>query len=295
MGDSEKNSDDEQLPADKGWEKLARGALQAVGSAVPFAGGLFSAVAAHWSENEQQRINEFLHAWMKMLEDELREKQQTIVDIVIRLDLQDEKIAERVRSDEYKKLLRKAFRDWAGVESEKKRQYIRNILTNAASSDLSSDEVITLFIEWLQTYSEFHFSVIGDIYGNSGTTRWDTWQRLGKGEPREDSAEADLYKLLFRDLATGGVIRQHRETDYAGNFIATRKPRGAGRASGSANRRLKSAFDDQEPYELTALGKQFVHYAMQEIVPKIEYHADGTEAGARADEKSLSVTRVVSS
>ena len=32
-----------------------------------------------------------------------------------------------------------------------------------------------------------------------------------------------------------------------------------------------SAFDDSERYELTALGKQFVHYAMTEVTVKIEY------------------------
>jgi hypothetical protein len=262
--------DDKPLPVGKPWEKYARGASQLAGGGIPFAGGLFSAAAGHWSEREQRRVNEFLHAWMKMLEDELREKRQTIADITTRLDMQDEKIAERVRSDEYQSLLRKAFRNWAGVESTKKREYIRNILTNAASSDLTSDDVVSLFIEWLQTYSEFHFAVIGDIYHNPGATRSDIWRRLGKGEPREDSAEADLYKLLFRDLSTGGIVRQHRETDYAGNYLAKQKK--PSQSSGSGVRRLKSAFDDQENYELTALGRQFVHYAMQEIVRKIEYH-----------------------
>jgi hypothetical protein len=32
---------------------------------------------------------------------------------------------------------------------------------------------------------------------------------------------------------------------------------------------MASAFDDDKEYELTELGKQFVHYTMNEIVPKI--------------------------
>jgi len=32
---------------------------------------------------------------------------------------------------------------------------------------------------------------------------------------------------------------------------------------------MKSAFDDSEQYELTELGQQFVHYTMNEIVPRI--------------------------
>ena len=32
---------------------------------------------------------------------------------------------------------------------------------------------------------------------------------------------------------------------------------------------MASAFDDEKSYELTELGKQFVHYTMNEIVPRI--------------------------
>ena len=37
---------------------------------------------------------------------------------------------------------------------------------------------------------------------------------------------------------------------------------------------MKSAFDDSEQYELTALGEQFVHYAMTEVTLKITYGSD---------------------
>jgi hypothetical protein len=83
---------------------------------------------------------------------------------------------------------------------------------------------------------------------------------------REDSAEADLFKLLVHDLSTGHVIRQHREKDYNGNFIK-KEPHRKGR--GEASRAMTSAFDDDKQYELTELGKQFVHYTMNEIVPRI--------------------------
>ncbi|SIS70228.1 hypothetical protein [Paracoccus saliphilus] len=268
-------------PKSKGWKKAARGALQAAG-AVPFAGGLFSAAAGFWSEQEQGRLNEFLKQWIKMLEDELREKQQTIAQIAARLNLQDEEIATRVRSDEYQALVKKAFRDWAGTESQKKQKYVRNILTNAAAASLTSDDVVRLFLDWLHTYSELHFAVIGEIYNNDGITRGQIWDRLGKGRPREDSAEADLYKLLFRDLSTGGVVRQHRDTDYAGNFVKKQHPKRTNRA----DPRMKSAFDDGDGYELTALGQQFVHYAMNEITPKLEYY-DDTQGAESADQEGV--------
>ena len=36
----------------------------------------------------------------------------------------------------------------------------------------------------------------------------------------------------------------------------------------------KSAFDNEERYELTALGKQFVHYAMTELTLKLQYEPE---------------------
>ena len=34
---------------------------------------------------------------------------------------------------------------------------------------------------------------------------------------------------------------------------------------------MKSAFDNEDQYELTGLGQQFVHYAMNELTLRIEY------------------------
>lgn len=260
----------EELPG-SGSNKNAiiRGAIQAVGGAIPFAGGIFSAAAGAWSEQEQKKVNEFLHAWVKMLQDELREKQETILEITARLDIHDEEIAKRIKSEEYQSLVKKTFRNWAGTESVKKREFVRNILANAASSKMCSDDVVKLFLDWLQTYSEFHFAVIGEIYRhNNGVTRSSIWRNLGKQKVREDSADADLYKLLIRDLSTGGIIRQHRETDYYGNYI---KKQSAPKGKGTGSSTMVSAFDDNEQYVLTELGKQFVHYAMTDLPLKIQY------------------------
>ena len=60
-----------------------------------------------------------------MLKDELKEKQETIIEIMARLDLQDEKIIQRIESKEYQSLLRKTFREWSGAEDESKRVYLR--------------------------------------------------------------------------------------------------------------------------------------------------------------------------
>jgi len=262
--------DDKKLPEEGRTPKIVRGALQVIGGAVPFAGGLFSAAAGAWSENEQERVNKFFRHWIKMLEDEIREKERTILEIMARLDIHDEEIAKRLESKEYQSLLKKTFREWSGAESEDKRTYIRNILANAAASSMTSDEVVRLFIDWLKMYSELHFKVIAVIYkhGTSGVSRGGIWRDLGKAEVAENSADADLFKLLIRDLSTGGVVRQHREVDYYGNFIAKTPER---RPKGSGPKPVTSAFDDDDSYELTELGKQFVHYAMTDLPLKIEY------------------------
>jgi hypothetical protein len=250
--------------------KVIRAGMQVVGGAVPFAGGLLSAAAGAWSEHEQAKANKFFTAWIKMLEDEIKEKEQTILEIMARLDMHNEETTRRIESKEYQSLLKKTFREWSGAESEDKRAYIRNILANAAATTMTSDEVVRLFIDWLGLYSELHFKVIAIIYQHqsSGISRGAVWTELGKQEVPENSADADLFKLLFRDLSTGGVVRQHRDVDYQGNFI-TRTPQR--RPKGSGPKPLTSAFDDDDLYELTELGKQFVHYAMTDLPLKIEY------------------------
>ena len=268
MSDDKLNNQVPNVPKSNKVAKYSRGVLQTVGGAIPFAGGVFSAVAGAWSEGEQEKVNRFFKHWIQMLQDELKEKEQTIIEIMARLDLQDKAISERVESKEYQSLIRKTFREWSGAESEDKRTYIRNILANAAATKVTSDDVIRLFIDWINQYSEMHFQVIGAIYNSDGITRGQIWKKIGKGQVREDSADADLYKLLFRDLSTGGIIRQHRETDRFGNFIPKKPHR---RPKGSGPKQPVSAFDENEGYDLTALGQQFVHYAMTDLPLKIEF------------------------
>jgi len=263
--------EDLKRPQDSTAGKISRGALQVAAGAVPIVGGVFSAVASAWSEAEQAKANRFFEHWIQMLKDELKEKEQTVIEIMGRLDLTDDKITERIESPEYQSLIRKTFREWSGAESEEKRVYIRNILANAASVSLTSDDVIRMFISWINMYSEMHFQVIGAIFNSDGISRGAIWRKIGKGQVREDSADADLFKLLFRDLRTGGVIRQHREVDYYGNFVSKTPKR---RPKGSGPKPPVSAFDEEEGYELTELGRQFVHYAMTDLPPRIEFSGD---------------------
>lgn len=269
MIDEDDEKDVPNTPLDGGRvAKISRAALQAIGGVIPMAGGVLSAIAGAWSEQEQDRVNRFFLQWLEMLKDELKEKAETIVEIMARLDLQDEKISERVESKGYQSLLKKAFRDWGASESEKKREYVRNILSNAAASRVSSDDVVRMFLTWIDEYSELHFDVIAAIYNSRGITRGQIWDKLGRQRVQEASADADLYKLLIRDLSTGGIIRQHREQDYYGNFVPKKPSRQSSSAGGKT---MVSAFDNSEHYELTELGSQFVHYAMTDLPPKLSF------------------------
>lgn len=253
------------------------------GSNLSEVGSLYLSVSNQWHDKDQERANQFFQEWLRMLQDEVREKEATIVEIMARLDLHDERIAERVQSRAFQSLVRKTFRDWAGAESEEKRVWIRNILANAAGSKTSSDDVVRMFINWIGEYSELHFQVIGQVYQahGRGISRGMIWRNLNRPEAREDSADADLYRLLFRDLSMGGIIRQHREVNYAGQFLA--KPAAKRSTSGGA-RTTVSAFDMEEQYELTELGAQFVHYAMTDLPLKVEYRYSSSNEQAKDPE-----------
>ena len=89
------------MPDDSKAAKAARGALQVASGAVPLVGGILSALAGAWSEREQAKVNRFFEQWVRMLQDEIREKEATVIEIMSRVDLQDEKIAARVESKEF--------------------------------------------------------------------------------------------------------------------------------------------------------------------------------------------------
>lgn len=243
--------------------KYKRFALAALGS-VPWVGGIISGIGAMQAENEQGKINELQIQWLEEHRKKLFELVTMLDDVCSRFDELGDQIDERIQSPEYISLVKKAFRLWDNAETEEKKRYIRNLLTNAAAVKLCPDDLIRLFMDWIDTYHEAHFKVIREIHQKAGIGRGEIWDRIANTRPREDSSEADLYKLLIRDLSTGSVIRQHRPTNYRGEFIKKPTPHKEDRTT------MKSAFDNSDPYELTELGRQFVHYTMNEVVKRIE-------------------------
>ncbi len=234
-------------------------------SSIPWVGGLIAASASLSAEKNQEEINDLHRMWLAEHQEKARELSSAFVEIFSRLESFGDEIQERIESPEYLNLVKKCFRSWDEADTQDKKQMLKKLITNASAIKLCSDDLVRLFIAWIDQYHETHFMVIKEIYRHPGSSRAQIWDKIRGVRPREDSPEADLFKYLIRDLSTGGVIRQERETDGYGNFY--KKERTPSR-EGSV-RIMESAFEGTKPYVLTALGKQFVHYVMEDVVPQI--------------------------
>jgi hypothetical protein len=243
---------------------LEKFGLAALGS-IPWVGGFISAAASLKTEENTLKIDSLQTKWLEEHEVKMKKLGETLKEISQGFERLGEAVDERIESEEYLDLVRKSFRTWDAADTDEKRKYVANLIGNASSTHICSDDVVRLFIDWLGLYHESHFAVIREIYKLPGVTRYNIWSVTHGAIPREDSAEADLYKLLIRDLSTGGVIRQARVTTTDGQFI---KRRTAPKRAGSKT--AESAFESTKPYVLTELGKQFVHYTMNDVVTRIE-------------------------
>ncbi|NLW35511.1 MAG: hypothetical protein GXY80_08545 [Syntrophorhabdus aromaticivorans] len=239
--------------------------LAALGS-IPWVGGFISTMATLKTDAGDIKANDMRTQWLEEHQKKIARLATTLAEISARLERLGDQIHERIQSEEYLDLVRQAFRTWDESDTQEKRQYVATLVANAAGTKLCSDDVIRLFIDWLKLYHEAHFAVIRTVYKNPRVSRYDIWMEIHGEIVREDSAEADLFKLLIRDLSTGGVIRQERETTVDGKFLR-KHPR---RSHGPAPTTVESAFENSKPYVLTALGSQFVHYSMTDIVRGIE-------------------------
>ncbi len=234
--------------------------------AVPWVGSLLNAIQAFKEEESQIRLDGLQRQWLEEHKIKMQALTRDLAEVTRRLSNLGDEIQGRLESEEYLGLVRKAFRIWDTSDTEDKRQHVRRLIANAGAMLNVPDDLVRLFLDWLNFYHDAHFAVIKEVYQHpNGVTRREIWEKIHGSIPKENSSEADLFKLLMHDLSTGHVIRQHRETDYEGRFISkSRVPRGASPGV------MKSAFDDQDSYELTELGKKFVHYVFNEVVPKIE-------------------------
>jgi hypothetical protein len=239
--------------------------LAALGS-IPWVGGFISAAVNYKTEEGAIRTDNLQTQWLEEHGRKIAELMRDLEDIVGRFESLGPDVDKRIQSEDYLALVRRAFRVWDRADTEQKRRYIGNLVSNAAGTRLCPDDVVRLFIDWLDLYHEAHFAVIREIYKTPGTSRFLIWDAIYGELPREDSAEADLFRLLIRDLSTGGVIRQERETNQHGQFLRKKIPRRRGTTPST----IESAFEETKLYILTGLGQQFVHYTMSEVVPRID-------------------------
>lgn len=254
----------ERLSGGRG-RKYTRFVMAALGS-IPWVGGVIAASASLSAERDQEKITDLQRLWLEEHKEKVRELGATLNDIFDRLDSLGPEIQERIESPQYLALVKKSFRSWDEADTQEKKQMLKKLIANAGAKNLCPDDLIRLFINWIDQYHEAHFLVIRQIYKRPGITRAQIWDSINPRRPRDDSSEADLFRYLIRDLSTGGVVRQERDTDIDGRFLK-RDTRGQSH-SGSA-RVMESAFESTKAYMLTELGKQFVHYVMEDVVPTI--------------------------
>ena len=198
--------------------------LAALGS-IPWVGGFISAAVSYKTEEAGLRTDSLQTQWLEEHARKIAELMRALESIAERFEMLGPEIDERIQSEDYLALVRRAFRTWDRADTEDKRRYASNLVSNSAGTRICSDDVVRLFIDWLDLYHEAHFAVIRVIFKAPGSTRFEIWDQIHGELPREDSAEADLFRLLIRDLSTGGVIRQERETNYSGQFLRKKAPR----------------------------------------------------------------------
>lgn len=143
----------EELSKGKG-KKYVRFIMAALGS-IPWVGsylGILGAIAGLSGEADQDKVNGLLKLWVEEHQPKLEELKQTLGDIVERLDGLGEETQQRIESPEYLALVRRSFRSWDEADTAEKREYIKRLLTNAGATKLCPDDLIRIFISWIDDY-----------------------------------------------------------------------------------------------------------------------------------------------
>lgn len=261
---------DQQLSElqDPAFRRAIEGVLAAAASAIPGIGIAVAAAQGIRSANTAAQVTRLQNLWLQELQLKWETLERDFVWMADRLNQMGPDIIERLESEEYLALVRRAFRGWDRSETAEKRKLFVNLITNAAATAVAEDDLVRMFSDWLDSFDETHLRVISFIFNNPGCTRYDIgFHTFNDSLPFDDSPLGDLFRLLVRDLSTGGVIRQARESDATGRF---RKAPRAPRRRGTPSEYVESSFEDTKPYGLTELGKQFVHYTLKETVLRVE-------------------------
>ena len=160
-------------------------ALAALGS-IPWVGGVIAAAssaAGRYKDGESQaQRDDLLREWLQEHQAKLQMLRATLEQIVLRLEEFGEEVENRIRSEQYLTLVRKTFRQWDIADTDEKRRLLVQLITNAAGTRVADDDIVRLFLDWLDTYHEAHLAVVREIYKNEGPTGYDIWVAV-YGEP----------------------------------------------------------------------------------------------------------------
>jgi hypothetical protein len=137
--------------------------LAALGS-IPWIGGFLSSAATLKTEEGARRTDRLHTQWLEEHAKKLANLRITLETVVDRFGSLGPAIDERIQNEEYLQLVRRAFRVWDEAATEEKRGYVGNVVANAAGTRVCSDDVVRLFLDWLNLYHESHFAVIRGIY-----------------------------------------------------------------------------------------------------------------------------------
>ena len=169
-GQAERPRRDIEGPLGGDRQRRFRRFLMAAVSGVPWVGTLIGAAAALSAEVEQGAVNELHQDWLEAHRRKLAELATTLTEIVTRLEGFGDEVRHRMESDEYLALVRQAFRAWDQGDTSEKRRLIKHLLMNAGGTALCPDDLVRLFIQWIDYYHEAHFAVIRTIFGLSGVS-----------------------------------------------------------------------------------------------------------------------------
>jgi hypothetical protein len=90
-----------------------------------------------------------------------------------------------LQDERYLELVRQGFRTWDNANAKEKRDYVRRTLTNAGATRCCSDDVVRLFLNWID-YDEIHFKVMRAIYKEPRITKADIWDSISGEDVRDD-------------------------------------------------------------------------------------------------------------
>lgn len=130
---------------------LAAIALAALGS-IPWIGGVISAAASYKRTADQGNRDDLLREWLLQHHGKLQELRATLGQITARVDAFGEDVEQRITSESYLALVRQTFRQWDEAETAEKRRLLVQLITNAAGTRICSDDILRLFLDWLDTY-----------------------------------------------------------------------------------------------------------------------------------------------